>query len=852
MTADSLTDHKSSLITYEEIERSLVARFAQQARAYTDKIAIRTVNDACTYAELDRLSNRIAHLVLRANPAIHGNPVLLAIDDEILLVAAIFGVLKSGGMYVPLDPYLPHQVAREIAADVGAPLVITDLERLEYIKALHIEALINLDADLNEGVPDDDPGVRIKPTDFAYIYYTSGSTGKPKGVFDNHRNVLHNVMRYTNNLQITHADRLTLVQSCGFSGAVSNIFCALLNGATLLPFDVKRRGGALLANWIHDAGATIYHSVPSLFRHLVRHDADLSNLRIVRLEGDRASLVDVELFRAHCPPSCVLAHGLGATETGLSCQYLIEHQTAISANAIPVGFATTDMRLDIVDDQGVPLPDGEIGEVVVRSAYLACGYWNQPGATKVAFNPSLDGDRCYFSGDLGRIEHGMLELCGRKDSRLKFDGHWIDTLLLESTLRDSTNVEDARVLPIESGGRVLVAAFLVAPKDLDRSSIRVRLEMAIGIANAPIAIIVIDQWPLNLNGKLDHGALIALVHQQESTFAPPKTPTERKVWTVFREAMAIDGPIGIDDDFYRLGGDSLTVVEIVTALTQLFDTQIPMAAFMRDPTVRGIARAIDDAVASDLLITLKSEGSLTPIFCVHAHMGHVFNLRELAQQLTDWPVYGIQARGFDGHDLPHGSIAIMASDYVARIREQIPRGPYIVAGYCFGGLVAVEMARELLAMDEELEQLILIDTECPAAFRQRPARTWRKKLHKLTSAISVLNALRYRLDRSMRRFRSRVLSPFWRYALPRNLYLPAFARRPSFAIDLMQQDFTPERYRGKSVVIQTADRPDDLGWTDYLSDSVRVIRVDCSGSELMRMPHVAELATRIKRELGLE
>ena len=202
------------------------------------------------------------------------------------------------------------------------------------------------------------PSSSVDPDDLACIYYTSGSTGEPKGVMDTHRNVLHNVMRYTNGLRISPSDRLTLLQRPAFSGAVSSLFGALLNGAAVCPFDVGSEGPARLAEWLDEAGVTIYHSVPAVFRRLAERRPELRRLRVIRLEGDRATPRDVELFRDAFHDGCVVVNGLGLTECGLVRRFVVDRTSELPGSAVPVGYEVDDMEVLLLGENGRPVPDG--------------------------------------------------------------------------------------------------------------------------------------------------------------------------------------------------------------------------------------------------------------------------------------------------------------------------------------------------------------------------------------------------------------------------------------------------------------------------------------------------------------
>ena len=298
------------LFLKDEIEQSIPDRFEKQVLKHRTDLAIGTSTKSLTYEGLNSFANRIAHAILESDIP-RGDPVALLLDQDSPLIAAILGVLKAGSIYVPLDTGYAVSQLENILADSGAPLILTDISN--YSQAIELakgtRKIIEVENE-SHTFPSGNPSLHISPDAFAYIYYTSGSTGKPKGVVDDHRNVLHNVMRYTNNLQITSDDRLTLLQSCGFSGAVSNVFCSLLNGAALFPIDLRRVGIEGLAQCINSENISIYHSVPTIFQQLLCTGQNFKSLRIIRLEGDRATLQDLTLFQKNFGNDCLLVNVL--------------------------------------------------------------------------------------------------------------------------------------------------------------------------------------------------------------------------------------------------------------------------------------------------------------------------------------------------------------------------------------------------------------------------------------------------------------------------------------------------------------------------------------------------------------
>ena len=393
----------------EDVEQSIPARFSQQVARAPDALAVSTPAGSLTYSELDRLSNRIAHRILEFS-GVDPEPVPILLDQGATAVAAILGVLKAGKFYVPFEPSHPPARIAAMLAEVDARLIVTTSEHHEMAnqlgRQLKVVDLDDLDKGFSSDLLCDPPRIALGPDSLAYIFYTSGSTGKPKGVFDNHRNVLHNVLRYTNTLHIASTDRLSLLQSCSFSGTVSSLFSALLNGGTVCPFNIRGVGPSDLAQWINRQEITIYHSVPALFRSFLEGDQHFPTVRLVRLEGDQASRIDFELFQRHFSPDCLLVNGLGTTETGIASQLFLDQESTFENAHVPIGHATPDVKLLLLDDDGRPLANGNVGELGVQSDFLALGYWKNPGLTQTVFtSPSSPGGaRLYRTGDRARLQ----------------------------------------------------------------------------------------------------------------------------------------------------------------------------------------------------------------------------------------------------------------------------------------------------------------------------------------------------------------------------------------------------------------------------------------------------------------
>lgn len=585
------------------LDRSLHACFSHQVREHRTRVAVRDPSGELTYAALDDQANWNAGRLLDGGSGIGARTALL-LPQSSLLTSAILAVLKTGGSYVPLDPSRPTEWNAWLIADADCERLLYKPEDEELARAIaranaqvmSIEAL----ADGSRPAP---VNVEIPPNAMACIYYTSGSTGRPKGVCDSHRNVLHNVMRYTNSLNISANDRLSLIQSPVFSGTLSSLFGALLNGASLACMDLRERGLDTLAEWVCDEDVTIYHSVPSIFRSLCVGDARYPRVRLVRLEGDQASSRDFELFRRHFRAPCRLVNGLGSTECGLVRQHFLNHASDVGDGVLPLGSAVQDMEILILDEHGEAVAPGMVGEIAVRSRYLALGYWGNPVLTAARFEACDDGsgERVYRTGDLGSLNgDGVLAYRGRQDQQFKIDGQRIDLAHVEALLQRVPGVADAVAgTRADDPGQPRLVAYLLAagPSRPSLESIRAHLAARLPTHMIPSKMVWLDRIPLSADGKVDRKALPAPPEERpalETDYAPPRSGTELRLVQLWEELLGV-APVGIDDNFLDLGGTSLLAIMFLDRLQSAFDARLSLGALFDTPTIEKLARRIDDA-----------------------------------------------------------------------------------------------------------------------------------------------------------------------------------------------------------------------------------------------------------------
>ena len=587
----------------EDVEQSIPDRFEEQVAKYPNRVAVKTRNHTLTYDELNRLSNRVARAILAQRE--NGKaPVALLLEHDASVIAAILGVLKAGKIYVPLNPSYPQARTRYILEDSQAALIMTNSRNLVLARELARNRcqVINVD-EIDISLSDADLDIPISPDAFAYILYTSGSTGQPKGVIQNHRNVLYLITNFTNGLHICSDDRMTLLYSASVSGAVKDIFGALLNGAGVLPFDLKEEGVGNLATWLIQEEITIYHSVSTVFRHFLGSLPGVekfTGLRIITLGGESVSTREVEAYKRHFSQNCILHSVLGSTELNSVCQYFIDKETQISGSTVPAGYAVEGTQVLLLDDAGETVGSDRIGEIAFRSRYLTRGYWRKPDLTRSIFLPDPEGGnaRIYRTGDLGRKStDGCLEYLGRKDFQVKTRGYRIELAEIEMALLALETIKEAAVVARENPpGDQRLVAYLVPAKQPPPtlSGLRHLLAERLPDHMIPSSFVMLDALPLTPTGKVDRKALPDRGNSRpelETPYIAPRTPVEEQLTSFWSEILGID-QVGIHDNFFDLGGHSMAASRVVSRVIRTFQLELPIKAMFNSPTVAEMAKII--------------------------------------------------------------------------------------------------------------------------------------------------------------------------------------------------------------------------------------------------------------------
>ncbi|ARO86883.1 non-ribosomal peptide synthetase [Nitrosospira lacus] len=586
--------------TKQAVEQSIGSRFREQAERYPDRVAIRIKNEQWTYKQLEALSNRIANAIL----SLRGESVeriALFFRHDASMIAAMIGMLKAGKTYVPLDRAHPPDRTERIIDSSGAAAVLTDIDGFstEHAQVIRLGETERFETS---------PPPSVSPGAIAYILYTSGSTGEPKGVVQTHRNVLGHVRAYSNNLHLCANDRLTFVSSYGVDAAVQDIFGALLNGAAVYPISVRENGLQALVDCLVEQEITVFHCAPTLFRHLIHAlpgallpnsapgIAHLEKIRLVALGGEAVYRRDVDLFRAHFSPDCLLVNGFGLTESTMALQYFIDGGITLMRDAVPIGYPVDGVELLLLGDTGEPVDVYCPGEIVLRGPSIAMGYWRQ--GEIAAFPPDVGGGRLYRTGDLGRrLPDGSIEFIGRRDFQVKIRGYRVEPGEIEKQLLEYPGVRQAVVIPQEyADGQRLVAYVSARPDQAPASDgLRRHLDRRLPDYLIPAVFVVLEELPITPSGKINRLAL-PVPETSDDNFAPPRTIAETKLAAIWRQVLAIEH-IGVHDNFFSIGGHSLFATQVISRLRDEFGVELPLQQIFERPTIAGLALAIAAAQA---------------------------------------------------------------------------------------------------------------------------------------------------------------------------------------------------------------------------------------------------------------
>jgi amino acid adenylation domain-containing protein len=735
---ETLSSHQETSVS------SLCAHqiFEAQVERNPTAVAIVCQGEQVSYQELNQQANRLAHYLRSCGVGPETIVALLA-ERSIPFAIAILAIFKAGGAYLPLDPQHPEARLRRVIEQSRCQFILsTETFAPTLARTLHecpaevCPRCITLEEALRASQQNENLPAVSTPGNLAYVIYTSGSTGQPKGAMVEQRGMLNHLYAKIEALELSAADTVAQTASQCFDISVWQFLAVLLVGGRVQIYpDVIAHDALRLLQLVELQQVSILETVPSLLRAMLDAQEDKTSeqpqLETLRWLIPTGEALPVELCRRWLQryPHIPMLNAYGPTECSDDVtHYVISEPPPPHQRSIPIGRAIRNIRLYVLDEHLQQLPVGESGELYVGGIGVGRGYLGDELRTAEAFitDPFVpeESARLYKTGDLARyLPDGNLEFIGRRDTQVKIRGYRIELGEIEAILNQLEGVREAAVVVREEepGDKRLVA-YVVLRKGqaITTEEVRKQLKKLVPIYMVPATFVLLEKLPLTNNGKLDRAALPAPQSDRrvaEESYVAPTLPLHRQLVEIWEEVLGVK-PIGIKDDFFELGGDSLLAVKLFERIEQVCGKKLELATLFAGATIEQVARAFGKEIQMDTpapLVVVQAEGSRRPFFFLHGQWtGSALYSLELARHLgTEQPFYLLEPYKFDGLAVPP-TLEGMAAAHIATLRQVQPEGPYLLGGWCNGGLIAYEMARQLHAQGQNVDLLVLMDSDAPA------------------------------------------------------------------------------------------------------------------------------------------
>lgn len=862
------------LLTWNSTESGLPAeacvhrRFEEHASRNPDAVAAVYEDYHLSYRRLNERANQVSRYLRRQGVGPEA-VVGILMEPSLEMIIGIIGILKAGGAFLPLDASYPKERLLFMLDNSQASILLTS-EQLAGRAANSTARVIALDAEWgnisaesNENYLSPQSGDNL-----AYLIYTSGSTGLPKAVLLHHRGACNLAEAQSKVFGLGSGHRVLQFASLSFDASVWEILMALLGGGTLfLGSKESLMPGPALVELLRSHAITHITLPPSVLSALPKDELGLLSTVIVAGEACSAQMVrdwsgGRRFFNAY-----------GPTETTV-CATVCECRD--TGRTPSIGRPISNFQVYILDDHLQPVPVGVVGEMYIGGVGLARGYLREFGQTAQKFvaDPfaSRPGSRLFKTGDLARFRSdGQIEFVGRVDHQVKIHGLRIELGEIEAALRKDAGVREAVVMVREDppGGKRLVAYVVPhAQSRLTADELRSYLRGRLPEFMLPSAFVLLESFPLTSAGKVDRKALPApATGEAGGKYTPPRDAIELRLVQIWEDLLGAQ-PIGVNNDFFELGGNSILVAVLIVKIQRAFGVRIPVALLFQNPTVEKlgvILRRHAQSLPQSPLVAIQPKGARRPFFCVHPAGGNVTCYVSLARELgTDQPFYALQDRGLDPEASLHNSIEGMAAEYVEVLRGLQPEGPYLLGGWSMGGIVAYEMGVQLRRAGQDVGLLALFDTPAPAAASGAESED---EMDDAALLVDILgNVLGEAPQLSVDYLRR--LSPD-----EQMLCVIDLARKANRAIpdlDLAQahrllhvfknnsgitRAYRPQPYPGRITLFRAGETGDDhmhgpaLGWDHWAMSGVDIPSVPGTHQTMIFSPHVQRLAERLSASL---
>jgi amino acid adenylation domain-containing protein len=825
--------------------------FQNQAARTPARVALQFGSSFISFQDINERSNQIARY-LRKMGIENGSRVAINMERSPDLISSLLGVFKAGACYVPIGTNLPIDRAKYILEDSRPHLLMSTSKSIKEIfngslldvTSKHID--LENKHDLHNVNVEDDP---------LYIMYTSGSTGAPKGVIGHHKGMINRFQWMWEKYPFSSGEVCCQKTTIGFVDSVWEMFGPLLKGipVIIIPQNIVIDTEKLLKT-IQDNNVSRIVLVPSLLDTILDHISKTqksfqTSLKLVTVSGEALSLETVKRFK-EIMPSAKLLNLYGSTEVSADITYFEAHTLGNNATSVPVGLPISNTYIHILDEEMRRVPKGGKGELYVSGMGVGHGYFNKPELTNERFIKTPSGEILFKMGDIVRLDdNNLIEYLGRTDFQVKIRGNRIELGEVESAIQSSDVVEKVIVHVVNKGqpNARLVAYILPKSEIIDKhhavKELRLYASKTLPAYMCPANFVFLDAIPLTTSGKVNRLALP--LPSSESlrdydTYLAPRNAIEHKVAGIFEDLLKYE-PVGITDNFFYVGGDSLSAAGLLSALDKEFGISIPIDKFIEQPTVLNVSKILKEASISEFqntIFTLKKEGDKSPLFLIHPIIGLSFCYTTLAYHTADTrPIYGVNNPSIGKKEEKFNSIEAMAQHYVIAIKEKQKTGPYYVGGWSFGGNVAYEIARQLESAGDKVGALILID-----AYNTKVPE----------SELDVLSKMQ--LVRTSKYLESQGLNP----SSPEgNFYLDEAINNLHIC-----NSYNPLPFSGNVLLLKASlinpDKSIDIGpvqplngWGSVIKSKIKVIKIPGEHGELMQRGNVEHIARVIDSYLDV-
>lgn len=887
-----LYEFNSTVVPYPK-EKSIPQRIEEQAGLRPNDVAVLFEGEQLTYKELNEKSNRLAHWLIEQG--IRKNNIIGIMAERSLdLMIGIVGILKSGAAYVSIDPGYPEERINYLLNNSNMKVLLTQSKFKDKICKLNCKAAI-VDEVISSYPPKiENPDLPYDPQRLMYLLYTSGSTGTPKGAMIQSDSFMNLLNWFTREFQICTQDRVLLIASTSFDLAQKNLFAPLITGGRLYLFSAGLYDYNRMSEMIENECITIINCTPSAFYPLVELNEDsgfsrLKSLKWVFLGGEPINVSKLEQWLASPACSAEVVNTYGPTEcTDIATFYKIKRQEYKGLKSVPIGKPIDNVRIYILDrDMGI-VPVGVEGELCIGGEGVGRGYFNDGELTSQKFvhNPFIDGDTIYKTGDLAKwFDDGNIEFRGRVDHQVKIRGYRIEPEEVETHLLKHELVKDAIVIVREFlTGEKYLCAYFVAEKILNDEDMREYLSLRLPSYTIPDYFVQLDCIPLTVNGKVDRKALPEpKCELREPERTEPVDDIERSVIEICKKVLKVE-KIGVNENLFTMGANSLKIILIASKLGKEFETSLPTGDIYSKPTVAAIAEYIRNGGTSlpfqddpDMVLLKRGRQDCESVFFIHDISGSVDAYLELSSLLDNrYGYFGIRSEKSFDFSRRNITIEDIADRYIIKMKSIQPVGPYHIAGWSMGGMIAFEMARQLELAGDEIGLLALIDSTPPDFFVNKQTPADLQELKEYLENVIQDNSLKIvlREENSVYGVHKAIISYFMNNdidhrilldTLPKDMInvIPAYARddkkeflyQLNLCIDIMNaaSNYKPEGKVFSPVnFIKAAGSTsfDEERWNRYFYSPVIFHKIDGDHYSIFKQPNIIGLAEVFSGTLG--